>query len=49
MLNVLSDVLLPAVALKSKVDVVSPETEGAVPVTAPVLEFKDKPEGSEPL
>ena len=46
--NDLSAVFEPAVALKSKLDVVSPLTVGAVPVIAPVLEFIDNPLGKEP-
>ena len=46
--NDLSAVFEPAVALKSKLDVVSPDTVGAVPVIAPVPEFIDNPLGKEP-
>ena len=47
--NALSAVLLPAVALKVKDDVVSEPTASASPVIAPVDVFKDNPAGNEPL
>ena len=43
MLKFLSEVFEPAVALKVNEFVVSAETALAVPVIAPVVEFKDNP------
>ena len=49
MLNCLSAVFDPPVALIVNVDVVSYATAGAVPVIAPVVVFKLKPLGKLPL
>ena len=43
MLNDLSVFLLPAVALKVKLVVVSPDTAAAVPEITPVVPFKENP------